>query len=313
MYYNGAEEVRIMLVILKQVVVLFLFALIGCVLVRKKMVNADHSGLLSALAVHVFLPCTAFNAFSSNFTVEYLTQKYPLVLVSAVILIVVIIMGKIIAKKLQPTGYDRAVYEYSLIIANGSYVGYPLMIGLYGTAYLLDMMLFAIPLTIYTYTLGYDLLTEQTGQKITLKRLLTPVVVAMILGCVVGLSGVVVPSVITQVTESAAACLGPAGMLLLGIALARFNPRELLAHKQVYIVTAMRLVIIPVAIFAVLKLLHLDFAILPAILSYAMPCGLNVIVFPKMIGHDCTRGAALVLISMVLSLVTIPLCLYFMV
>ena len=301
-----------MLVILEQVGVLFVFALIGCVLVRKKMVNPQHSSLLSGLAVHVFLPCAAFNTFASNFTVEYLSQKYGLILVSTAILIVLMILGRVLAKKLQPIGYDQAVYEYSLIIPNASYLGYPLVMGLYGAAGLLDMMLFGIPMMFYTYTLAYDLLTERRGQKFTLRRLLNPVVVAMLLGCVVGLSGVKMPNVITQVTESAGACLGPAGMLLLGIALAEFKPRDLLGHKQVYIVTAMRLVIIPVAIFGALKLLHLDFAILPAIVTYAMPCGLNVIVFPKMIGHDCTRGAALVLISTVLSLLTIPLCLYLM-
>lgn len=301
-----------MLVIFKQVAVLLLFALIGCFLVKKKIINPDHSSLLSSLAVYVFLPCTAFNTFCSNFTVTYLSEKYPLILVSLGLLVVLILLGKVLAKKLQPTGYDRAVYEYALIIANGSYMGYPLMQSLYGQEGLLDMMVFALPIFVYTYTLGYELLTEQTGKGFSWKRLLTPVTVAMLLGCVVGLVGIPMPGIITQATSSAAACLGPAGMLLLGIALAKFDSKELLAHKAVYIVTAMRLIVIPVAIFAVLKLLKLDFAMLVAIMTYAMPSGLNVIVFPQLIGHDCTRGAAVVLISTVLSLATIPLCLYFL-
>ena len=307
-----AQEVIKMLVIFKQVVVLLLFALIGCVLAKKKVINADHSSLLSALAVYVFLPCTAFNTFCSNFTVAYLSEKYPLILISTVMLVVLILLGKVLAKKLQPTGYDRAVYEYALIIANGSYMGYPLMQSLYGDQGLLDMMVFALPIFVYTYTLGYDLLTERTGKGFSIKRLLTPVVVAMLLGCIVGLTGIPMPDVITQVTSSAGGCLGPAGMLLLGIALAKFNPKELLKHKAVYIVTAMRLVVIPLLIFAVLKLLKMDYALLVAIMTYAMPSGLNVIVFPQLIGHDCTRGASLVLISTVLSLITIPLCLFFL-
>ena len=76
-----------MLIVLKQVVVLFLFALIGCVLVKTKAIKSEHSGLLSTLAVYVFLPCTAFNTFCSNFTVAYLSEKYLIVLVSAVLLI----------------------------------------------------------------------------------------------------------------------------------------------------------------------------------------------------------------------------------
>jgi len=301
-----------MLVIIKQIMVMALFALIGLVLTKKKTVNPDHSSMLSTLAVHVFLPCAAFNTFSTNFTVEYISEKYPMILISAVILLVLILFGKWLAKRLQPTGYDRAVYEYSLIISNASYIGCPLILGIYGSEALLDMMMFMIPALIYTYTLAYDLLTEKTGQPFRLKRLLTPVIVAMVLGCVAGLSGIRVPDVITQVTEAAGNCLGPVGMILLGISLAELNPKELLSHKAVYIVTAMRLVIIPVAVALILKLLGLHYILRPAVFYYAMPCGLNVIIFPKMIGHDCTRGAALVLVSTVLSLITIPLCLYFL-
>ena len=307
-----AKEVIQMLVILKQVVILALFSLIGCVLAKKKVINSDQGGMLSALAVYVFLPCTAFNTFCTNFTVEYLTEKYPLIIVATVIMVILIVAAKLIAKKIQPTGYDRVVYEYSMIISNCSYMGYPLMLSLFGSEGLLDMMLFGLPHLVYTYTIGYDLLTERTGKGFSFKRLLTPVVVAMLLGCVVGLFQIPVPDVITQVTGSAGACLGPTGMLLLGITLSKFKPRELLVHKKVYFITAMRLVIIPVVIFGALKLLGLDYAIVPAIVTYAMPCGMNVVIFPQMVGRDCSRGAALMLISTVLSILTIPVCVYFM-
>ena len=49
-------------------------------------------------------------------------------------------------------------------------------------------------------------------------------------------------------------------------------------------------------------------AVMPALLIYAMPCGLNTIVFPKLIGEDCHIGAGLACISSVLACVTIPIC-----
>ena len=44
------------------------------------------------------------------------------------------------------------------------------------------------------------------------------------------------------------------------------------------------------------------------VLLYAMPCGLNTIVFPKMVGEDCRPGASMAMISTVACLLTIPLC-----
>lgn len=43
------------------------------------------------------------------------------------------------------------------------------------------------------------------------------------------------------------------------------------------------------------------------IMITCMPCGLNTIVFPKMIGEDCKTGARLALISHFFSVVTLPL------
>ena len=43
-------------------------------------------------------------------------------------------------------------------------------------------------------------------------------------------------------------------------------------------------------------------------MQYAMPCGLNTIVFPKLIGENCEIGAGLALVSNVLAIFTIPLC-----
>ena len=42
----------------------------------------------------------------------------------------------------------------------------------------------------------------------------------------------------------------------------------------------------------------------------AMPCGMNTIVFPKLVGEDCKPGAALAFITTVLCIVTIPICLF---
>ena len=55
------------------------------------------------------------------------------------------------------------------------------------------------------------------------------------------------------------------------------------------------------------------FALLPdavypsVVIMGCMPCGLNTIVFPILVGEDCKMGAKFVLLSHVLCLITIPL------
>ena len=73
-----------------------------------------------------------------------------------------------------------------------------------------------------------------------------------------------------------------------------------------YIFTALRLLIIPGAVYLFCTLLKLDSITPMALIITCMPCGLNTIVFPKLVGEDCRTGARLALISHLIALITIP-------
>lgn len=301
-----------MLIILEQVGVLLLFCAIGYILAKKKVLDSGKGDLLSGMLVYMFMPATVFSSCASNCTVDYITRKYPLILVSAGLLLLLIVAARVIARFMGPACYLRDMYEYSIIIPNTAYIGYPLMLSLYGSEGLLDMLIFGLPLILYCYTIGYNILTDRRKEKFSLKKVLTPVTVAMALGCIVGLTGVKMPGMFTQVVDKSAACLAPLGTLLMGMSISEFSFKEMLSDKRLYWLTALRLVVIPLAVFGILKLGRWEFALIPAICSHCMPCGMNVIIFPKLIGQDCQKGAGLVLLSTVLSIITIPLCMYFL-
>ena len=71
--------------------------------------------------------------------------------------------------------------------------------------------------------------------------------------------------------------------------------------------TALRLVVLPVCLTLVMKVLFGSEIALVAFLFYAMPCGLNTVVFPKSVGENCMTGASMAMISTVLCALTIPL------
>ena len=298
--------------IFEQVLILFVFALIGFILCRAKLVDGNKVGLLSTLEFFVFMPCVSFQTFSQRFTVAYLQEKYPLVLISMGILLALELFARLIAPPLSKHRYQQLVYRYSLMIPNFGFFGYSLMQGLFGTDGLMDMMMFCLPMTVYTSTVGYAVLSDQPG-KFSLKKLLTPSIIATILGSIVGITGLTVPNVLAQIIQKSAACMSPVSMLLAGVVIAGYNLKELLTEKRAYVVCAIRLLVVPALIFGLLKITGLQIAMLAAIVTYCCPCGLNPIVYGKLAGQDCRTGAKLTLISTVLAMVTIPLCVYFFV
>ena len=296
--------------VLEQVCILFVFSLAGFILTKAKLINGNHVGILSKLEFYIFLPCVTFQTFAQRFTVAYLQEKYSLVLISIGILVVLELLVRLIAPRFSKDTYEKLVYRYSIMIPNYGYFGYALMQGLFGAEGLMDMMMFTLPMNVYVTTVGYIMLTNQPG-KFSAKMLLTPFIITMIFGCIIGITGITIPNVIDQVVEKSAACMAPISMLLAGMIIAQYGLKELLWDKRAYLISVLRLLIIPALIFAVMKLAGLELGILAAVVTYCCPCGLNPIVYGKLTGQDCRSAASLTLISTILAPVTIPLCVHF--
>ena len=295
-----------MAVVAQQVAILAIFALVGFALARCGLIKVEHSKLLSTLEVYVCFPCTVFRTYSAYFTPERLAAKAESIVVSIVLLAVVTIFAKWISKRFSSNPYEQNVHAYSLIVPNTGYMGTALVESLYGQAILMDQMMFNLPLTFFTYTEGYRMLTG--GKKMTLKKLINPVTIAMALGCIVGIFGIPMPSIVSSVVDKANGCMAPLSMILTGIAISEFKLLELLKNKMVYVTTALRLIALPLVAAFVASMFFDRAIVLAVVMQFAMPCGLNTIIFPKLVGENCETGAGLALVSNVVAIFTIPLC-----
>lgn len=294
-----------MFIVVQQVLLLLLFGAVGYILCKTGKVKSEHTKILSVLQVYVFLPCTVVNTYSANFTVAYIREKYPLLVASFVIMCVMVLVGDGLSRLLEKKSYLRTVYRYSLTVSNYGFFGYPLVSGLFDEVMLQNVMVFSLPIAMYAHTIGYATLTKT---KISLKRFFTPVLTASLIGAAIGLTGLKIPYVLDSAVDKAAACMAPVGMLLAGMVISEFDFASLLKGRNNYIVAALRLLVVPCAIVGSLKLLGFDDIVIPALMMHAMPCGLNTIVFPRLVGEDCKAGASIVLITSLLACVTVPIC-----
>lgn len=297
-----------MYVIISQVVILFAFAATGFVLAKCGAVNKDHSVILSKLLVNIFLPAGIFKTFTRYCTVVYISENINLIVVSTVILIIVAVLSFYLAKLLTKDKTERAIFEYSLIIPNFSYMGYSFAETLFGPLGLMNAIMFAIPMSVYTYTYGYCNLSRK---RFTLRNLINPIMVSLVLGAVVGISemGRYIPDMAMSFLDSASVCMAPVSMLLTGIVVSEYGIKKSLKDPKLYIVSAMRLVLLPIAMGLVLLPLNDTVVLRNAVLLYCMPCGLNTIIFVKNVGENCEPGAGLALISNVAAILSVPLVL----
>ncbi len=292
-----------MFTVFTQIFILLLFVAGGFTLGKTRLVGAGESKVLSTLLVYVFLPCNIIKTFSTHFNIGYISENwYPIALSSAAVLLLAL-CSHFAVKLLTKNKYERSVFEYSLVVPNSGYMGYALAEAVFGAVGLMSIMTMALPLQIYIYTYGFAILTKR---ELNLKKLINPVVISTLAGMLLGLFEVPLPALALSALNTSSSCMAPVSMILVGLVISEFKLRNIVMNPKVYAVSAIKLLIIPVLVGVVFGLICDKSTVAIAVLLYSLPCGMNSVVFPKLVGEDCRSGAGIALVSTLCSALTVP-------
>ncbi len=297
---------------LSSMLFMFLCISIGFFMKKKSLLPENSAGVLSKLENYLFVPALCLCTFSKYCTWESLKEDYIIIIYSAVTLAVMMIIAIFLSKFFTKDPFTVNVYRYALTFANFAYLGNAIVPIVMGDKALYYYMLFTLPHTAVSNTWGISILNPNNSKKNIWKKLLNPPCVAILIGMIIGLTGVYdyVPTFLTSTVYGLSACMGPVAMLLTGFVIGGYSIKKLLKNKGSYIATALRLVIFPIAIVTCMKLLGADKMIMQfAVFAFGTSLGINTVVFPTAFGADATQGASMAMISNAIGVITIP-CLY---
>ena len=298
---------------------LFTFLLVGFLLRRLSLLPENADTVLSKAEYFVFVPAINLVTQMANANPTSLFENLPLILYGLLITIAAVVvaypLSRLFVKDSSEGGaYTRNVYKYALAIGNFGFLGIPLVLGVWGSEMLFKYTLFTFFLTIVVNTWGlYILVPRKKGNGLwrsLLRGLLNPPLIALLIGILLGLFNLsrFVPEFLHKALSSASDCQGPVAMLLAGFVVGGYKIRDMVTNVKVYIVTALRLVVIPAAMLCVLRLFRAsDELMIFTLVAFAAPLGLNTIVYPAAHGGETRTGAAMAAISHTLSVITIPL------
>ena len=269
---------------------------------------------ISRMITMVFLPAMLIYNNMTEFNLADVASYSQLVLVGALMWTIVTLISLPIAKKLSGGDMlERGVYLYGLSFSNTGAVGTPLALALLGTAGLFRFNLFLMSFSVMTYAWGVNLFLE-VERKNSLKRflvhLLNPVFVSMLIGLVLGALGARnwMPSLLVNFVGDLGSCFVPVSLLLTGYTIADYPMGEMFNRPKSYLFALLRLLIYPLLVLVLAKLMGLSLIVATlAVLAFAGPSGMNVVVFPASYGQDCRTGASIVLLSSVSAVITVPI------
>ena len=314
-------ENALLLAALRQMAILGLFVGVGFVVAKCKVIPKDANQTLSKLESFIFIPALVMGKFISEFTTDTLSSAWKLLLFSLIaelLIIPIAFLGaSLIGKK---DAFLKNICTYGLAFSNFGFMGLPMIEAIF-PQYSMYYVIFTLPLWALNFGWAVPfLLTDQGNQKKSigniLRRLANPIFVGLLIGAAIGISGLKIPSLVTETVNTLGSCMSPVAMMITGITFASINVKKVLSHAAVYITTALRLLVFPClsacAYLLVTKLLNIQ----PAEYYYAclvgcaaMPLGLNSVVIPAGYGKDTSVAAGMVLVSHLLSVITIPLIL----
>lgn len=293
---------------LGKVSVLLIFIAIGYFLRRHHDLPDDAGRVLSLLCTLIFSPAYNISNLSRSISVELLGEKILLVGYGVIFVVAGFGISYLLSKPFGRTRMERNSLIYAFAIPNYGYFGYPVIEGVFGQAILSDVMVFLIPLSLATSSIGYALFEGE--KKLSLKRmLLKPLVISLVIGIALGLSGLKLPAVVADALSGAGSCMSPCSMLLAGFMLGKFPLKDLLTGWRPYLYSIIRLVGIPVIFAAVLLLLGVNgrYLMLPLLIA-GIPLGLNLVVYPESQGFEkqASENAKLCFVSYLLALAILP-------
>ena len=292
------------LVLAKQILEMFLLAGIGYLLFKAGKISGEGSRTLGNILIYVSLPAVIINGFLVERTPEHVSGIL-LSMAGALALILVSVLISHFIFRHNPIGAFAAAFS------NPGFFGIPLVIASLGREYVFYAACFIAFLNIGQWTYGVSRLTGQPlRQGFALKKLIrAPFVIAITVGLVLFATQLPLPGILKDGLSAAAGLNTPLAMFTVGVYLAQTDLKKMLKDRSLYAVSAVRLLLIPLAALGILSLFPANLNGMKTVLLIAAACpvGSNVAVYAQLHGKDYPYAVETVVISTALSLATIPL------
>ena len=288
---------------------IFVFLLLGFVLNKTKVIDTKAEKALSDILLKAVLPfmilCSSQHTYSADAVQGMITCAVFAIGYYALSLIVL----RLSLLKTNIAEDDKRIMITCTVFANTGFVGFPLMEALYGNYGLLLAAVFNLCYNIFFYTYAAYLLSRKPHFAIT-DMFKSMVSVASVLAIVLFVIPWRMPSFISETFKLIGDMTVPLSMMVMGSMLANVSPKKLLSDKKGYIVSVLRLIILPAIMMGAVWGLSHFITILPEtksvlVLMCALPCGsMNVIYAEKYdtSPHFCARTVSLSMLFMLVTL-----------
>ena len=303
-----------MLIIFAKILSVFGISFIGYGANKIDWLPSETTKNLSKILIYISSPCLVVYSMSQQeLTADTLASVLQAAGLMFLALMTSILFSVFLVKIMRIPRADRGIYRMMMVFTNNGFMGYPLSLAVFGEDGLFLMIVVNAVFTLVLYSAGILLLIydkdERPNFKAAAKSLLSIPFVTSVIGLVIFFLGWHLPYLIANFLDTIGGMTIPLSMLIIGAQLAESKIGEVLKNKHLYMVTLLRLMILPAVLFAIFVWIPVSpLAFYIVIFGMSMPCAAVIPVLAEIYQCNSKVAAQGVFFSTLFSMVSIPFC-----
>ncbi len=295
--------------IFSQMVVLFITVAVGYLAAKTGQMDPEMNRRLSKLVLNVTNVALILSSVLGSERAMGTKDILILTLIAVLSYVFLILISFAVPPLLRVPKEDAGTYRFLTIFNNVGFMGIPVIRVVLGPEAVFYAAIFNIPFSFLVFTYGVKLLSHDPRYgKLTLKLFLQPSVIAVLLAYVLYLLDLQYPAVLVDAANFIGQVTSPAAMLIIGCALAQLPLREMFTNVRLYILSVLKMILLPIAAYYILQLFHLnETVVIATVVMLAMPVATNATMLCAQYDGNHKLAATGIFITTVLSVGTIPL------
>ena len=285
----------------------------GALAWRLRMIKSSDLGRLTRLTLDMFFPMLTFSTITRNFDPSQLNELWVMPLLGIAIMAVGALAGWYLKRFLRWRTPGR-LGTFHHICAINNYVFLPIIIlqNNYSERHVALLLLMNVGSTVGFWTIGVMTFTGGGSVGQALRSIFSINVAAVVAALLVCFLGIPVPEPFAYTLKYLGDITVPLMLVVIGVALVSCFKRLFDHWFDMFYLSLVRLVAIPVVLLLLLRLLPLEpDAFETAAVVAAMPAASSSVLVARQYGGDYEFAGQAIIVTTVLSLATIPLLLRF--
>lgn len=299
--------------LVNKMVIFLVLMVIGYVCARRGFTDASFTRITSKLVINVFMNATILKSVFEMDSAMTLLELGQDMLFLFLTIILCFVLG-FLAMKLFRIDADHApLFELLSSLGNTMFIGLPVADALLGARGVFFVFMSNIPFNVILYTYGVWRLKSGTEETLHLKDILTVPLISTVLALLIFILHPPIPAVVRELANAMSGATMPLSMLVIGSSLGSVSLLDAFRNKQLYLSSCIRLLVAPLLVNLVMSPLVADpTLLLTCVIIAACPGAVMISILAIQYNRDYVYSSEGVLHATALSLLTIPLLMYYL-